>query len=425
MANESYSEFVSGLQSEIERDTNIRFGIVEKHSFANVKRADNDNFGETIYMGYDKSEDLYRYLVKEEYITEKGNVTDKLKIAIDSEAESDESLKLDKEFIDFYGGIYEELKKRVKNYEIKDASKKKKVQLNKAILESEEFINLWNKIKSKTIYRLKFDSKELIRKSIDDIKNMPKINSPRMFSSKNTIDKMSRETGLEGKTVREDEDRLEYNIQLPDIITDLQNKTNLTRKTVIDILINSKRLEDFKRNPQKYIEEVTKIIRKNLRLMVVDGISYSKFRGGDYYSIEMFNDSELLTYLNDKIVESMKSPYNYAICDSYVETKFAKKFEERDEIKVYVKLPSWFKIETPIGSYNPDWDVVINEIDEERLYFVVETKGKSDINLLREEEQSKIKCAKKHFEALGEKVEFMAPESNPDEFIEKARDVFA
>ena len=129
---------------------------------------------------------------------------------------------------------------------------------------------------------------------------MPKINSPRMFSSKNTIDKMSRETGLEGKTVREDEDILEYNIQLPDIITDLQNKTNLTRKTVIDILINSKRLEDFKRNPQKYIEEVTKIIRKNLRLMVVDGISYSKFRGGDYYSIKMFNDNELLTYLNFK-----------------------------------------------------------------------------------------------------------------------------
>lgn len=108
---------------------------------------------------------------------------------------------------------------------------------------------------------------------------MPKINAPRMFSSKNTIDKMARETGLEGKTVREDEDRLEYNIQLPDIITDLQNKTNLTRKTIIDILINSKRLEDFKKNPQKYIEEVTKIIRKNLRLMVVDGISYSKFRG--------------------------------------------------------------------------------------------------------------------------------------------------
>lgn len=129
---------------------------------------------------------------------------------------------------------------------------------------------------------------------------MPKINSPRMFSSKNTIDKMAREIGLEGKTVREDEDILEYNLQLPDIITDLQNKTNLTRKTVMGILNNSKRLEDFKRNPQKYIKEVTKIIRKNLRLMVVDGISYSKFRGGDYYSIKMFNDNELLTYLNFK-----------------------------------------------------------------------------------------------------------------------------
>ena len=129
---------------------------------------------------------------------------------------------------------------------------------------------------------------------------MPRINSPRMFSSKNTIDKMAMETGLGEKIFREDKYILKYNIQLPDIITDLQNKTNLTRKTVIDILINSKRLEDFKRNPQKHIEEVTKIIRKNLRLMVVDGISYSKFRGGDYYSIKMFNDNELLTYLNFK-----------------------------------------------------------------------------------------------------------------------------
>lgn len=246
-----------------------------------------------------------------------------------------------------------------------------------------------------------------------------------MFSSKSTIDKMTKETGLEGKTLREDEDRLEYHIQLPDIVTDLQNKTNLTRKTVIDILVNSKRLEDFKRNPQKYIEEVTKIIRKNLRLLVLDGISYSKFKDGDCYSIKMFNDNELLAYLNDKIVESKKSPYNYAICDSEVETQFAKQFEERDEIKVYVKLPSWFKIETPIGSYNPDWAVVINEFDEERLYFVVETKCKNDINLLREEEQSKIKCAKKHFEALGKEVVFMAPENNPNEFIKKTKSILS
>ena len=155
--------------------------------------------------------------------------------------------------------------------------------------------------------------------------------------------------------------------------------------------------------------------------MVVDGISYSKFNGGDYYSINMFNDSELLAYLNGKIVESKKSPYNYAICDSDVEAKFAKRFEEREEVKVDVKLPRWFKIDTPIGSYNPDWAVVINEFDEERLYFVVETKGKSDINLLREEEIAKIKCAKKHFKALGEDVVFMAPENSPDEFIDKTR----
>lgn len=425
MANESYSDFVSGLQSEIERDTDIRFGIVEKHSFANVKRADNENFGEDIYMGYDESEKLYEYFVKEKYVDDKGKVTDKLKKAIDAEGQGEDKLVLDEEFMNFYAGIHEELKKRVKNYEIKDASKKKRVKLNKAVLDSQEFIDLWNKIKEKTIYSLDFDSNNLINKSIEGIKNMPKILAPRIFSSKDTIDKIARESGIEGRTIKEDEDSLVYNIQLPDIITDLQNKTNLTRKTIIDILINSKRLEDFKRNPQKYIEEVTKIIRKNLRLMVVDGIRYSKFRNGDYYSIEMFNDSELLSYLNDRIVESSKSPYNYAICDSDVEYKFAMKFEAREEVKVYVKLPSWFKIETPIGSYNPDWAVVINEFDEERLYFVVETKGKSDISLLREEERAKILCARKHFEALETEVEFRGPESSADEFMEKAKGVLA
>ena len=188
----------------------------------------------------------------------------------------------------------------LKAMKLKMLLKRKRFSLIRLFQRVKKFINLWNKIKSKTIYRLEFDSKELIIKSIEDIKSIPKINSPRMFSSKNTIDKMAREVGLEGKTVREDEYRLKYNIQLPDIITDLQNKTNLIRKTLIYILINSKRLENFKRNSQKYIEEVTKIIRKNLRLMVVDGISYSKFRGGYYYSIKMFNDNELLTYLNFK-----------------------------------------------------------------------------------------------------------------------------
>lgn len=172
-------------------------------------------------------------------------------------------LLLDKEFMNFFTSIHHELEKRVKSYEIKDASTKKRVQLNKAVLDSQEFIDLWNRINEKTIYSLDFDSNNLISKSIEDIKNMPKISAPRIFSSKDTIDKIVRESGIEGRTIREDEDSLVYNIQLPDIITDLQNKTDLTRKTIIDILINSKRLEDFKRNPQKYIEEVTKIIRKN------------------------------------------------------------------------------------------------------------------------------------------------------------------
>jgi len=106
----------------------------------------------------------------------------------------------------------------------------------------------------------------------------------------------------------------------------------------------------------------------------------------DYYSIEMFNDSELLNCLNDRIVESSKYSYNYAICDSDVEYEFAMKFEER-------------------------------------LYFVVETKGKSDISLIREEKRPKILCARKYFKALKTKVEFKGSESSADEFMEKTKGV--
>lgn len=420
MANESYTDFVNSLQTELQEDTGVRFGVIEKHSFANAKRYDNEKKTD-VYLGYDKSEEVFNYLVKNEYVDTKGKIQDKLKKeldALDSNNPDETKFTLQGEdFQDFYMEIVKELNHRCSAYEIKDATNRERVKLNKAVVDSDEFIALWNKINTKTIYSVNFNSEELIKKCIESIYKMPTIQASKLISRKDSVN-ITRELGAVSKL---QEESPEYDVHtvnyLPDIITELQNKTRLTRKTVISILVGSKRLDDFKKNPQKFIEEVVRIINSELRIFVANGIKYEKIN--DYYSVETFNseDETLLAYLNDKVVESKKSPYNYAICDSKTELKFAKRFESDKNVKVYVKLPSWFKIDTPLGNYNPDWALVVEKGGKEKLYFIIESKGTENRLELRPEEEAKITCAEKHFEAIGTDAKFRAPVSDVSKFM--------
>ncbi len=143
-----------------------------------------------------------------------------------------------------------------------------------------------------------------------------------------------------------------------------------------------------------------------MRHTIVDGIKYEKIGTEHYYAQELFENEELKGYLNKNMLESQKSVYEYVVYDSDVEAEFAKSFEQSEDIKVYAKLPGWFKIDTPLGSYNPDWAVLVDRDNEEKLYFVVETKGSLLFDMLRPAEQAKIDCGQKHFKALDEKVRF-------------------
>lgn len=194
--------------------------------------------------------------------------------------------------------------------------------------------------------------------------------------------------------------------ELPDLITYLQNETNLTRRTIVKIINDSGRLESFKNNPQKFIEQVSTIIQHQMRLFVVDGIKYHKIGDDHYYAQELFSDNELFGYLQKNMVESKKSVFDHVVYDSDIELEFATAFERSDDIKLYAKLPDWFKIDTPLGTYNPDWAVLIEVDGKEKLYFVVETKSTLFTDALRSTEKAKIACGKEHFKALGNEVEF-------------------
>lgn len=103
---------------------------------------------------------------------------------------------------------------------------------------------------------------------------------------------------------------------------------------------------------------------------MVDGIKYEKIDGSEYM-MELFEEKEIYAYLTS-LVESGKSIYDGIPYDSDVERKFAEQMNQREDIKLFVKLPDWFKIETPIGTYNPDWAIVKH--DDQTVYLVRETK---------------------------------------------------
>ena len=316
--------------------------------------------------------------------------------------------------------ILSKLRKVSKNLSIKNANERRRVHLNKAVYLGEEFKQLWDRIKYRTTFRVSFDSQELIKRCVDEISKNLVVGKARFINRKAQLG--IERSGVQAWEVREStyvSDARDY--QMPDVVGYLQDATNLTRRTLVRILIDSGRLHDFANNPQKYIEQVTEIINRRMRLLIVDGIKYQKIGDNSYYAQELFEENELYGYLSKNMIESQKSVYDHVIYDSDVEEEFARSFELSDDIKVYAKLPSWFKIDTPLGSYNPDWAVLVERDGKDRLYFVVETKGNLFSDALRPTEKAKIACGRKHFKALDQGAGF-AVAKDYDTFIEQVID---
>ena len=394
VANESYEEFAENLQKEIEEDTGIRFGVVAIHQFANLTFTIG---GKEKKFGAMKSEKIYTYLIENKLIDDNGVIQDILRTKL-----KEGTFSLPEEFADQYSQIINILRKIAGKVEIKNAEKRITIRTNEAKLNSEEFKALWDRIKHKTTYRVKFNNNELIEDCALAISRAPPIaqSRARFRMADIEIGKGGVNT-VEGKTTRYEVINAE-NIELPDILTYLQDKTQLTRKSIVAILIKSKRLSDFGINPQEYTEIACEAINRKKRMLLVDGIKYQRVGDNHYYAQELFNQEELIGYCNNTL-KAQKSVYEHVVYDSAgVEKSFAEDLESNNAIKVYAKLPNWFKVPTPLGSYNPDWAVVVEDKGLEKLYFVVETKSSKWWDDLRHRETAKLRCGKLHFEALAD-----------------------
>ena len=394
IARESYEEFAANLQREIEEDTGYQFGIVEEHQFAGIKIQGAD--GSITPLGFEKSKELYQHLKATGYLNAQGKVNDSLRTAL-----KDGTLQVPPVFKEQIDQISAVLKKAAGKLEIKNADERKQVKTRRAVLNSPEFKALWNRIKHKTTYRLHFDNAKLIDECTKALRDAPPVAKTRIQWRK--ADLAIGKAGIEA-TERDGAATVvltEDDIELPDILTELQDRTQLTRRSICQILIDSGRLNDFKRNPQEFIDLAAEAINRCKRLAIVDGIKYQKLGDDQYYAQELFETEELTGYLKN-MLNTQKSVYEQVVYDSDTERAFASDLEKNNAIKIYAKLPGWFTVPTPLGSYNPDWAILIEKDGEERLYFVVETKSGLFKDDLREKENAKIECGRAHFHAIAE-----------------------
>jgi type III restriction enzyme len=397
IATESYEQFAENLQKEIEADTGIRFGIVEKYQFAAIPVT--DETGRTAALGVSQSEAIWAYLKESGYVDAKGRVQDTLRKAL-----VQETLKLPEPFQAQLPHVRDILRKLAGKLDVKDANQRVQIKTRQAVLHGEEFQALWDRIKHRTTYRVKFDNEQLIAVSAKAIQDCPPITKTRVH-----IRKADLAIGRGGVAAEETASAApvtldESDIELPDVLTDLQDKTQLTRRSVFRILRESERLGDFRRNPQQFIELAAESINRAKRMALVDGIKYQRLGDECYYAQELFEQEELTGYLKNTMLAA-KSIHERVVYDLGGERSFAEKLEQNEAVKVYAKLPGWFKVPTPLGTYNPDWAVLVEQDGAERLFFVVETKPSLFTDDLRDKESAKIECGKAHFKELsaGEK----------------------
>jgi len=392
MANESYEDFAKALQTEYEEDCGVTFGKVPITALAKLARVV-DEAEQPI--GRETADVIKAALVDQKMLDTEGRILP----AFDPKR-LDFKLVLPEEHEDLAPAVADLLSQYRIERHVRRERDEGTNHLNKEVRLSPEFEALWNKIKPKTTFRVEFETDELVRRAVDGIKrNMTFIEKPVVRVKAGAIKIGKAE--VKGTATQVADEKVEWGTRpVPDILAYLQNETELTRSTLVRVLKESGRLAEFFNDPQRFMDAVALILKYELHRLLVDGIKYERIQGrGSEAEWEMmlFEDDEVINYLT--AIQVKKSVYEYVVYDSEIERKFAAGLDARDDIKLFVKLPRWFKIETPLGTYNPDWAILKHE--DKTLYLVKETKGTKDFLKLRTSEADKVKCGMRHFETLG------------------------
>ena len=279
---------------------------------------------------------------------------------------------------------------------IANARDRRKANLIPSWRDNPYFSELWKRIQYRTRYSVEYSTAALIDKAAEYVRASPETTAPATRTAKTLV--ILQNEGIAGKLIGANENNAGYTARsLPDILGYLQRETRLTRGTLAQILKQSGRCLDIPINPQQFLDHAVRAIKRAKQELMIDGIKYEKVEGTEsVWNMLRFEQNEINSFA-DRMVDAGKSLYDAIVYDSDTERKFAEGMETREDIKFYLKLPDWFKIETPLGTYNPDWAIVKQDAGDPRLYLVRETKSSTRQFDIRNSETSKIDCGKAHF----------------------------
>lgn len=423
IANESFEEFAEQLQHELAEDLGIEFGRVTVDGFARLTFKDPTADGAVVPLGAAAATALFADLVSHGYVDKAGTVQEALRRAVQDDSPQLRALveqvaPVETAQIALLGLI----KRLAKPIEIKKASERVVVPLVRERLESPEFEALWNRIKYRTEYRLEVDEYALRAALIDKVRQMEPVRKRKGEWQTSRVQRID-QSGLtaEVESVRRAAVTYADSEDLPDILSVMADRTQLTRSTIAHVLTESGTLHQFRDNPQAYVDRVSKLLNETKNLFLVNGLKYDLIADDRpepdrWYPLTLLEQEGLQGYTgnggnvvmdaNGKAVNfGAKSPYMHVVSDSQVESAFALEMLKREDVKAFVKLPSSFKIPTPFGSYNPDWALAI-ELPDGQRYVVFETKGTTNTELLGGFQEPKTVAGRMHFETVAQRLGF-------------------
>ena len=411
VTNESYKDFVGKLQTEIRESLQSRPTQATPEYFSNKIFTLSDGTKKTISL--EEAKQIHKYLIRNNYIDDSDHILPRYHEAKahGTLASLPENLESIQEYVfTLINGIFDP--KAVEEM-TEDANRNQPNPINAENLNRKEFQALWSKINQKAVFTVELDSNKLIK---DVVKEIDKVASERNNKFVETLsytvsgstqkDEISLEA-LENKQTfgKVKTERLEANISAYssvryDLLGEIAEQTNLTRRTVAKILqgINAAIFGQFKHNPEAFIREISQIINQQQAQMLLQHLKYS-LTEQRYEQNEVFISNDV----SRKAPKLEKHVFEYATTDSLIESEFALALDGAKEVVVYAKLPDRFQIPTPFGAYNPDWAIAFDANEVKQIYFVAETKGSIDTSQLRAQEYNKIQSAHKFFNTLNEK----------------------
>jgi len=404
VASESYDEFASSLQKEM-LDELSRIVKIELKALSNITL--NNKEGEVLAIDKKLAKTLLEDWQTKGYIGEDGFVTSKALKDIK-----------EKNFVapDGFEAHTKELEELLKKASVSatldkmigNGKEEQEIELKpNANFDNPAFQDLWSKINAKATYKIEVDSQELQKASIEAINQFLEVSRGKVKITQATQKEELHAQDLAENAMMQNAtnsyERVEHELGETryDLVGELERSTALTRKSIVTILakIAPQKFELFSVNPEAFILKVAKLINQQKAKMLVDGIVYSKT--GEQFSNDIFTISNFKYNLSRDTIEVEKHIYDYLKYDSEVEKGFATQME-KGQVVVYAKLPSNFKIPTPIGEYNSDWAIVFEKADKKEVYFIAETKGNCDVMQLKGAEDAKIAYAKQYFSALSD-----------------------